>query len=59
MTRDFGQFRNVPHHRVWDYLERGWMIVDTFDDCHHGFHGVSMWRCDCFASEPPQAKEGE
>lgn len=51
MTRSFGQFKFVRHHEVYDYMERGWMIVDDLQDTTHGYYSVRMWRCDCLRGQ--------
>lgn len=42
-----GQFRYVKHDKIEEMHRAGWMVVDDFDGCTHGFFAVLMWRCGC------------
>lgn len=35
-------FRYVPHERVLEFINAGWLIADGLQSCHHGEYSVLM-----------------
>lgn len=44
--RHMGIVRYVPHHRVYEFNARGWMVVADLGPVH-GFWSVLMWHASC------------